>query len=251
MTTLKITDFPPEIIALIADWVNGGRDLASMSLASHLLRIGVLLSQRWVVVTEILAATGDDVKEQRRLLHDRRSCAEYACAKGLVRALRALDLSRDEVVADSCKLLVFYAARHGQLEVLKYLHSTYALTSDEISSGNLAHSSPLYLAAGGGHLEFFKYLHTTVGMEVSRDVLNIACYYGRLEILQYLHTEVGLTAEDVRLLQLKPLRWAGEHPACIEYLKTGFELTSHDAWQAIGNLPHQEFGMILEIFDEE
>eukprot|EP01104_Vermistella_antarctica_P015036 TRINITY_DN4855_c0_g1_i2.p1 TRINITY_DN4855_c0_g1~~TRINITY_DN4855_c0_g1_i2.p1 ORF type:complete len:270 (-),score=46.40 TRINITY_DN4855_c0_g1_i2:25-834(-) len=234
MTGLTLTDLPPELIALISDLVDSFDDLARMSLVCHRVRNGVLLSQQWIVVEEIVAATraGPDGLT-KLLLHDRRMCSTYACEKGLLRCVRALDLSRTEVLArpdNSDNLVSHCATAPGPLalDVCRYLHKTYALTAEELTT--LDHNSPLFMAVSSGHHDMFEYLHAEVGMDVPREVLYLTCQRGRLETLKYLHRVVGFTAEDVRHLSMRPMWWAGDngHRDILIYLRDGYGIGRED-----------------------
>eukprot|EP01104_Vermistella_antarctica_P015039 TRINITY_DN4855_c0_g1_i6.p1 TRINITY_DN4855_c0_g1~~TRINITY_DN4855_c0_g1_i6.p1 ORF type:complete len:275 (-),score=35.86 TRINITY_DN4855_c0_g1_i6:25-849(-) len=239
MTGLTLTDLPLELIALISGLVDNFDDLARMSLVCHRVRNGVLLSRQWIVVEEIVAATGPDgLKEQRFFLHDRRECSIYACENGLLRCLRALNLSRREVLAssrNSGNLLYYCASAPGPLalDVCRYLHKTYALTVEELVTPWVHYSwqfSPMSAALDHHLYDMFKYLHAEVGMDVPREVLYLTCQRGRLETLKYLHRVVGFTAEDVRHLSMRPMWWAGDngHRDILIYLRDGYGIGRED-----------------------
>eukprot|EP01104_Vermistella_antarctica_P011707 TRINITY_DN3304_c0_g1_i1.p1 TRINITY_DN3304_c0_g1~~TRINITY_DN3304_c0_g1_i1.p1 ORF type:complete len:162 (+),score=24.87 TRINITY_DN3304_c0_g1_i1:550-1035(+) len=149
---LSFDDLPLELIALVSDLVDDVDDLASMSLVSHRLRNGVLLSRPWIVVEEIVAATDGNVDRQRKILHDRRRCAEYACENKLLRLLCALHLSRSEVISPplGSSNLPEFACAYGALNILKYLHTTYSLTAEELNS--IPTQIPYYCRGGAGGL---------------------------------------------------------------------------------------------------
>eukprot|EP01104_Vermistella_antarctica_P012963 TRINITY_DN3842_c0_g1_i8.p1 TRINITY_DN3842_c0_g1~~TRINITY_DN3842_c0_g1_i8.p1 ORF type:complete len:272 (-),score=58.22 TRINITY_DN3842_c0_g1_i8:61-876(-) len=225
-------DFPLEIIALIADFVYNFDDLARMSLVSHHVRNGVLLSYRWIIVREVVEATEGNVAYQRRYLHDRIRCANFAYKKGLLRLLRVLNLSRKEVVDSDTALII---AEYGQLDVLKYLCTTYALTVGEVMA--YEHRSSVRSVVAHGQFELLKYLHSC-GMTIPTNLLEVACVNGQLDILKWLHTDIGFTAEDVRRLNMVPLYGAAKERQydCVVYLRTGYGLTQGDAHRAIRGL---------------
>eukprot|EP01104_Vermistella_antarctica_P011497 TRINITY_DN3212_c0_g1_i1.p1 TRINITY_DN3212_c0_g1~~TRINITY_DN3212_c0_g1_i1.p1 ORF type:complete len:270 (-),score=22.51 TRINITY_DN3212_c0_g1_i1:167-976(-) len=240
---LTLTDLPPELIALIADFVHDFDDLASMSLVCHCVRNGVLLLRRWIIVEEIVTPTTAPrdttipTAQRRLLLNNRGLCSTHACREGLLRCVRALDLSRREVVAPLHSLrrggLVAQCAAapdHLGLGVCRYLHKTYKLTPDDLAHHRFE-LSPLFFAVQYGRIDMFKYLHVVVGMTVPREILNITCEKGLLDLLKYLHTEVGFTAEDVLSLHMRPLVLAdySGHRNCVTYLRTGYGCRKGDA----------------------
>eukprot|EP01104_Vermistella_antarctica_P012961 TRINITY_DN3842_c0_g1_i3.p1 TRINITY_DN3842_c0_g1~~TRINITY_DN3842_c0_g1_i3.p1 ORF type:complete len:297 (-),score=39.28 TRINITY_DN3842_c0_g1_i3:61-951(-) len=226
-------EFPLEIIALIADFVCAFDDLTRMSLVSHRARHGVLLSRQWIIVRGVVEATEGDVEAQRRILHKRTLCAEFACKKGLLRTLRVLNLSHTEVLDSRAGMWI---SMNGQLDVLKYLCTTYALTADKVMTIGwpCCLCSVLYALK---HRELLKYMHSH-GVTIPTHVLNEVCLRGWLETLKWLHTDIGFTAEDVRRLNMVPLYGAAKERQydCVVYLRTGYGLTQGDAHRAIRGL---------------
>eukprot|EP01104_Vermistella_antarctica_P001078 TRINITY_DN11142_c0_g1_i1.p1 TRINITY_DN11142_c0_g1~~TRINITY_DN11142_c0_g1_i1.p1 ORF type:complete len:270 (+),score=32.85 TRINITY_DN11142_c0_g1_i1:243-1052(+) len=256
MTGLTLTDLPPELMALIADFVHDFDDLANMSMACHRTRIGVLLTRQWIIVKEIVAATGpNNSSKQRQLLYDRRQCSIFACERGLLRTLRELHLTRTEVMSHpyrnlSSGLVARCAAAPDPLalSVCRYLHTTFALTPEDLSIGHHSNSA-LTLSVWNGRHEMFKYLHAEVGMTIPRDLLNAACNKGHLDILKYMHTAVGFTADDVRQLGMKPLLLAagGGHGDCVAYLRSAFGCQKEDFVEGVAVGPEYE-KLVEEVF---
>eukprot|EP01104_Vermistella_antarctica_P011714 TRINITY_DN3304_c2_g1_i1.p1 TRINITY_DN3304_c2_g1~~TRINITY_DN3304_c2_g1_i1.p1 ORF type:complete len:258 (+),score=40.25 TRINITY_DN3304_c2_g1_i1:337-1110(+) len=257
MTDFVFTDFPPEILALIADFVHDFDDLASLSLVCRWARNGVLLSRQWIVVEEIVAATNGNVKEQRLALHDRRWCAEYACRKGLLRCVRALDLSRSEVTHKKCRLVRDCVCAAPDAAVLSYLHTTYELTAEDLICPPRKYS--VFRVAPS--LEVIQYLYEVMGMTVPVQTLFKACEHGRLETLKYLHTEVGFTAEDVPPRDALMLASKSGSRDCVDYLRTAFGMTKEDAriahahygpiWPTVRPLLEDVFGLGAESDESE
>eukprot|EP01104_Vermistella_antarctica_P009525 TRINITY_DN2457_c0_g1_i4.p1 TRINITY_DN2457_c0_g1~~TRINITY_DN2457_c0_g1_i4.p1 ORF type:complete len:354 (+),score=78.91 TRINITY_DN2457_c0_g1_i4:166-1227(+) len=259
---LPLYDFPLEIIALIADFVYDVDDLARMSLVCRRLHNGVLLSRQWIMIEEIVAATAGNVKEQKEYLHDRSLWAHYACAKGLLRCLRTLNLTRRDVTSGTLargrQAMWIIALRHGQLDIFKYLHTTYALTAlDLLNSMGYAVRHPPVL----------EYLRTGMGMAVPRVLLDAAAFY--LDALKYCHSErsIGFTAETVRDLDFGPLYVAGfftpgtddcTSTTCnvcsrcarerLVYLRDEYGVTSEDARRAIVDSFDNETELIRSVF---
>eukprot|EP01104_Vermistella_antarctica_P013378 TRINITY_DN4029_c1_g1_i1.p1 TRINITY_DN4029_c1_g1~~TRINITY_DN4029_c1_g1_i1.p1 ORF type:complete len:317 (-),score=36.85 TRINITY_DN4029_c1_g1_i1:44-994(-) len=254
MDPFPLTDLPLELIALISDFVHNFADLGNMSLVSCRVRSGVLLSRQWIVVEEIVASTSisdrrppirkvlqlSTAEYTRRVLYNRRLTVFQVCKYGLLRALRPLNLSRSEVAEDAFEL-VRYVCEDGQLEILRYLHTKFALTTEELSASEYPpefDQTPMRRAVRNGHHEVVRYLRAVAGVRVTGGMpyvyLNLACEGGHLEMLKYLHTECGFTADDVYLLDLKPYLLAVTcgNRSCVHYLRTAFGLTKDDARRA-------------------
>ncbi len=82
-----------------------------------------------------------------------------------------------EKIIDISKLNIDLAAKNGDIELVKFLHSigaectTYAM---DVASQN-------------GHLEVVKFLHS-IGAKCTRWAMNMACIYGHLEVIKFLHS---------------------------------------------------------------
>eukprot|EP01104_Vermistella_antarctica_P000624 TRINITY_DN10774_c0_g1_i1.p1 TRINITY_DN10774_c0_g1~~TRINITY_DN10774_c0_g1_i1.p1 ORF type:complete len:370 (+),score=57.93 TRINITY_DN10774_c0_g1_i1:208-1317(+) len=227
----NLLDLPPEMLALIADHTNGVDDLAAMSLVCRRLRNGVLLSHQYTVIEEIISATAGDLCLRKKLLYCRPQLVKYACKQGMLRCLRALNLSYDEVISLRC---IPAACTCDHVDVLRYLHTTYDLTADDARRDR---NWALEVAARHGSVRAIKYLHTHFGLTADDARANesfplrIAAQGGHAKTVEYLNTGYGLTAEDARIKENNSLRLASRegHIDVVKYLHVGYGLTTDDA----------------------
>eukprot|EP01104_Vermistella_antarctica_P002714 TRINITY_DN12932_c0_g1_i1.p1 TRINITY_DN12932_c0_g1~~TRINITY_DN12932_c0_g1_i1.p1 ORF type:complete len:342 (-),score=67.18 TRINITY_DN12932_c0_g1_i1:48-1073(-) len=201
----NILHLPNEMLALIADFVYEFNDLGNMMLACKILRNGVLLSRRWMIVQNILSTTTTlDIESVKRILNNRHACVVHACEKGMLRTIRALELStfeanRPEVVNIVCEF--------GHMECLQYLHHEYDL--QDIHKAQRYGSSAFQRACWGGHVDIVEYLHVRSGVtlgDVRSDRVLFETVRGRnarpthtpcLEVLRYLNDHFPLHKQDV------------------------------------------------------
>ena len=111
--------------------------------------------------------------------------------------------------------LITYAARHNNLDMVKYLHKELGLIGD---NGAIAHAArhnnldmveylrkemgltgdnyAIKFAAENNHLDMVKYLHKELGLTGNKWAMAYAIENNHLDVVKYLHEEMGITGDD-------------------------------------------------------
>lgn len=109
-------------------------------------------------------------------------------------------LSRKQVTTIKYYPFQQIAAENGHLEVLKWFHSVFKLTKQDIINGN-GWLSALYIAAVGGHIDVIEWFCSTFNLmandticcEGFRGAFQGAAVGGQLETLKWLHQNCNLS----------------------------------------------------------
>ena len=83
----------------------------------------------------------------------------------------------DEIKYHIYVLITKRATFHGNLDIIKYMHSTYGMICNDIN---------MYKAVEYNKLDIVKYLHTEMNVPGNLNALKIGISYGRFECVKYL-----------------------------------------------------------------
>lgn len=152
-----------------------------------------------------------------------RDVALYCAGGGHVEVIRFLVEEVGMDVSDKRVGMLYLAAKHDRLELVKWLVLEQGV---EVTAKSQCGYNALHCAVGGGALRTFQWLPSSQpSVEFMLEALSIglwlACGYGRLEFVKWLVEEIGMPAsvtnENGRTLL--DMASSSGHTALVEYLR--------------------------------